>query len=70
MELVGKSRNHLPDYAPEDWIERDDFDNVDTARTYARQKARMYPSTPYRIVQRDDRYVVEFVPEWNLRTGA
>jgi hypothetical protein len=54
-------------YTEADWIERDNFDTDEQANGYAMYLARKHFATPYRIVVRDSRFVVEFVPEWNLR---
>lgn len=54
-------------YGPGDWVERDNFGDIHAAMGYARELARQYPRTPYRIMVTPSRYAVEYVPEWSLR---
>ena len=58
------------DYPASAWIERDNFCDLAGATAYARTFSRMYRRTPYRIVTRRARFVVQFVPEWKLRAIA
>lgn len=70
LARIGKPAVHLPRYRASDWQERDNFPSLEEARSYARWKSRQYPITPYRVVRLDDRYVVQFVPEWNLKGAS
>lgn len=67
VALVGKPALFWPDYAEDDWHERDNFPDMANALGYARLMSRMHYGTPYRIVKAEGRYAVEYVPEWLLR---
>lgn len=61
-----KGREPAADYPDADWVERDNFDTEAQAEGYRRMLERTYSRTPYRIIERGGRYVVEFVPEHKL----
>jgi hypothetical protein len=44
------------------WHERDNFPTLEGAVGYAALYHKWYPWTPYRIVPKGQRYVVQFVP--------
>jgi len=61
-----RSQEHYDD---SDWVERDNFDSKDQAISYVKMNMSRFGKTPYRIIEQDDRFIVEFVPEWKLKKG-
>lgn len=53
-------------YKESDWVERDNFDTKDQALAYMRMNVHRFGRTPYRVIEQNGRYTVEFVPEWKL----
>lgn len=67
LKIIGKPANHAPAYKASDWQERDNFESLEQAEDYATSKSRQWSATPYRVRELRGRFVVEFVPQWNLR---
>lgn len=63
------ARYRSQDYPEDAWIERDNFETKEKAIEYTKMNMGRFKKTPYRVVQINGRYIVEFIPEWKMHNA-